>query len=95
MSDGKVYAGDVGTVIVLDTEADLSAAVDVSIVARDPAKADVVWPGVVTDGTKVRYVVQVDDLALAGSWRLQARVELPTGTWLGETVKMPVHKPFS
>lgn len=46
-----------------------------------------------TDGTDgiLRYITIIGDLDQAGTWILQAVVELPTGKWSSDTTKFKVH----
>jgi hypothetical protein len=90
----KVYVGDTGTAIVLDVGVNISAASAQSIEAQRPDGSTVSWAGTIFETNKVRFVTQADSLNVAGDWKLQSRVVLPTGTWLGEVVKLTVHRPF-
>lgn len=91
----KTYVGDIGTAIVLDTGQALAGASAVSIEARKPDGTLVSWPGTVVESTKVQFVSVADTFSRAGEWLLQAKVVLPSGTWLGETAALAVSKPFS
>ena len=55
---------------------------------------EVTWVATVVESTKVQFVTLADSLDMAGEWKLQARVVLPSGTWLGETVRLTVYRPF-
>lgn len=90
----KVYVGDTGTAIVLDVGQSLAGALAVSVEAQKPNGEAVSWTGAVFESTKVRFVTQAGSLDAPGVWRLQARVVLPSGTWLGEMAKLTVYKPF-
>lgn len=92
----KTYIGDTGTAIVLDTGHSLAGASAVSIEARKPnGSIEVSWPGTVVESTKVQFLTLAGTLDQAGEWLLQARVELSSGTWLGETARLTVYRPFS
>ena len=92
----KTYIGDTGTAIVLDTGQILSGASAVSIEARKPSGlADVSWSGTVVESTKIRFNTLSGTLDQAGDWFLQARVVMSGGTWLGETARLTVYRPFS
>ena len=91
----KTYIGDIGTAIVLDTGQSLAGASAVSIEVLKPVgAAPVSWAGTVVESTKVQFVSLADTFASAGEYKLQARVVLPGGTWLGETVGLTVYRPF-
>jgi hypothetical protein len=87
---GKIYVGDIGTLISLDTGVDLTAAISVAILAIRPDGSKVVWIGFGL-GTVINYTAQAGDLSQRGDWRLQAQVVLPSGKWSGETVILTVH----
>lgn len=90
----KVYVGDTGTALVLDTGQSLAGATAVSIEARKPNGTAVSWAGAVFETTKVRYISQAGTFDQAGDWKLQAYVQLPSGTWRGETALLPVFASF-
>lgn len=77
----EVFVGDVGTVISLDCEVDISAASVRRIVVRKPNGHRVQWMAVADGTTKIKYVTQSGDIDMAGDWDMQAYVELPT--WKG------------
>ncbi len=90
----KVYVGDTGTVIQLDTGQNLTTATAVSIEASKPNGAVVSWAGVVVSATKVEFVTGPTTLDISGKWVLQAKVVLPSGTWRGESANMTVYPVF-
>lgn len=90
----KVYMGDTGTELKLDTEVSLATATAQSIEARRPDGTTVSWPATVVEGTKVRFFTLADTLNAAGDWKLQARVTLPTGAWTGEVATLRVYRLF-
>jgi hypothetical protein len=92
----KVYVGDIGTALVLDTGQSLAGASSVSIEARKPnGSTEVSWTAAVVETTKVQHISLVGTFDMPGEWKLQARVVLASGTWLGETVGLTVYRPFS
>jgi hypothetical protein len=90
----KVYVGDTGTELQLDTGVSLASATAQSIEARRPDGTTVSWAGTVVESTKVRYISLADTFNQAGDWKLQAKVTLPTGTWTGEAVALRVYRLF-
>lgn len=91
----KVYVGDIGTLLQLDTGQPLSGATSVSIEVRKMATGvEVSLPGVVVSSTKVQVTSVADTFDVAGEWLLQAKVVLPSGTWLGETVPLRIYPKF-
>lgn len=87
----KVYVGDIGTEIILDTLVDITSATSVSIKARKPDGSAVTWPGAVYGGTSIRYVSQLNDLDMDGVWSLQGHVTSPAWSGSSEIVELRVH----
>ncbi len=87
----KPYVGDIGTLIQLDVGEALATATAQTIEARRPDGTTVSWAGTVVDATKVQYTTVAGTLNMPGEWRLQARVTLPSGTWLGEVATVTVY----
>jgi hypothetical protein len=88
----KIYTGDKGTDIVLDTQTNLTGALVTNIRVIKPDGSVVTWPGSVVNDTKIKYTTSLVDseLDLPGRYLLQAFVD--TGVWSGhgETVSMTV-----
>lgn len=91
----KVYVGDTGTAIVLDTLQDISTASLAAIEVRKPNGTLLTWTGSVYETTKVRFITLSDTLDLPGEWAMQAKVTMPSGSWLGEVALLRVYLPFS
>ena len=91
----KVYVVDVGTEIRLDVGVDLSGATEVGIAVLNPNGVESLWIGDPLGTTKVKYVIQADDMPVPGAWKLQAKLVMPTGIWFGETVTLNVYKKFT
>jgi len=88
----KVYVGDTGTAVILDTEEDLSTAISYSILARTPLGAELEWAADIYEVTKLKYVDTLGVIgAIAGEWRFKTKVSFPYGTWSGDTVRKTVH----
>lgn len=90
----KTYVGDIGTRITLDCGTDISAATARSIEVRKPDGTTTSWPAVASGTDALYFDTLADSLDRAGDWRLQAKVTLPSGIWLGETVLLRVYAPF-
>ena len=91
--ENKIYAGDVGTEILLDTGENISTASSLKIIFKN-RQGTGEWVGAVVETTKIRYITVADDLK-EGDWQLQASVVMPGRSGLGETVDMKVHAKFS
>ena len=90
----KVYVGDIGTVIVLDCGQDISAATVREIAVRKPDASLVTWTAVASGPNALAFTTVSGTLDRAGRWLLQAKVTLPSGSWLGETAELTVYAPF-
>ena len=82
MSD-KVYKGDIGTAIILDTDEDLAGASGFAIKYKKPSGRTGSWVAAPTETTKIAYVTQAGDLDEAGCWTLQGYAVDVGGTWTG------------
>lgn len=90
----KLYVGDTGTVITLDCGQDISAATARSIEVRKPDKTLVSWPATASGTTAIQFATLAGSLDMPGTWRLQAKVTMPTGVWRGETAQLEVYNLF-
>ena len=89
-----VFAGDVGTEIMVDCAADITTATVRSIIVRKPTGVKVVWPAEMLTSTMIKYTVVDGDLDVVGRWKLQAYVEMPSGRWFGEVATLNVARPI-
>lgn len=96
----KVYVGDIGTEIRLDTNPDDLAEIDIStanilkILVLKPSGAEEEWTATRYSTTnQITYTTIEGDLDESGSYRLQAYVawDSPASEHLGETVKLKVY----
>lgn len=91
----KIYVGDIGLKIRLDSQADLSGAAVQKILYRKPGDlTEYEWSATIEENRYVCYTVVEDDLDTAGEWLLQAYVETSTWEGRGETVRMTVYDIF-
>lgn len=88
MPDGEIRKGDIGTVFIVTVNnasavLDISLASDMDILFQKPSGNITRTASFTTDGTdgKMQYATIADDLDVAGSWKIQGRVTLPSGTW--------------
>lgn len=92
LTDAKIYVGDTGTTLNLDTKVSLAGAT-VAILAERPDDTKVIWPAAAV-GMVARYVTLAADLNQPGTWKLQARVTTAAGRWLGKTITLKVYDEF-
>lgn len=90
----KIYVGDIGTEILLDTGVNITTATVHNIKYKKPDGTTGTWTGTVKDFTKISYTVQAADLDQAGTYTLQAYVVM-VGYWSGETVTFIVYGDFA
>ncbi len=91
---GKIYKGDVGTEIILDTGEPLADAT-VHNIAYKNASSTGVFVGEVVETTKIRYITtSTDDLDVAGDWKFQPIVTLPSWSGRGETAVRAIYDDF-
>lgn len=96
----EIHLGDIGTAFEVtlmdcDVVVDISSASSIEIIFKKPDKSVVTQTAVFqTDGTDgiIQYITVLGDLDQIGTWYLQAKVTLPTGTWSSDTSKFKVYK---
>lgn len=92
---GKVYVGDVGTVIIVNTKEDLAAATVTNIKVQKPNKTEVIWAGTVYENTKIKYIIQEGDFDVPGDYMVQAYIEIPGWKGRGETTQFTVYARYT
>ncbi len=90
---GKIYVGDVGTEVILDTEEDLSTATTHNILWKSPGGSGT-WVGEVVETTKVRYIIQAGDWNYPGLWKFQTSIIMPNWSGTGETAEEEIYEAF-
>lgn len=90
----SVFKEDVGTEIVLDCGVDITSATVTNIVAAAPSGAVKTWAAVADGSTAIKRVTLAGDLDEAGTWTLQAYVEVPGWAGHGEAVQLIVRDPI-
>lgn len=95
MSTEKVYAGDLGTRVILDCGQDVSAATDRTIEVQKPNGSTDSWPAVAEGTNSIKFdTVGSNSFTVAGTWRLQAKITIGGAVWRGATVTVPVFANF-
>lgn len=84
-----LQVGDVGTEVVLDCGFNLSTATVMKIVARTPKGEKKTWNAVLEGTTKIKYTLASGDVDSAGTWQLQAYIEMPG--WLGHGLPLSLN----
>jgi len=103
MSKEEIHLGDIGTVFTVtlkedDTAVNVSTATTKQILFQDPSQSVTAKTAeFTTDGSdgKIYYTTVADDLDEAGTWQIQAKVIMPTGTWRSNTEEFKVYPNLS
>lgn len=90
----KIYKGDIGTVIIVDTGVDLTTATKCALKIKKPDKTTTEWVGEQSDTTKIKYTIIEGDLDQAGKYRVQSYVEFADWEGSGETTYFRVYDVF-
>lgn len=85
-----VFVGDVGTEIILDCGIDITTATVCKIYVQVGLTDKRVWDAFPHNTTCVRHIVQAGELDKAGTWALQAYVEMPGFKGKGKPVTLNV-----
>ncbi len=88
------YVGEIGTVILLDTSANISAATNKYIKCKKPDGTIVSWTATVAETTKLSYTTIAGDFNQAGMYRVQASLTLSGWSGLGETALFKILEAF-
>lgn len=95
----NIYQGATGLEIVVDCGRDLSGAGRTDLVVRTPSGAVKQWEAAVTTvnglASGLSYVTKAGDLAEAGTYRLQAAINLDGWTGRSRTVCLRVRPLFA
>lgn len=91
----KIYKGDTGTAIILDSGADILNGEIVKISILKPGLEDpVVRDAEIFETTKAKYVTVADDFNVVGKYKMQIIITSGVGIWRGETVRFTVFEHF-
>jgi len=81
---------DVGTLIRLDTETDLSLSTSVEIVALSPTGDTVALSGTVVSSTKIQHIKAATTLNMPGVWSLQAHAIFTSTEFYGQKISVQI-----
>ena len=90
----KHYINEIGAVIIVDTNMNLSRATKVLLQIKKPLGTTINWTGSVYNKTFIRYVVKRGDLNEAGRYLLQAYVEMPGYSGRGDSTDFTIYNVF-
>ena len=89
-----VFAGDVGTEIIVDCGVSVVNATVRKIVAVKPGGRRVRWDAVLEGTNQIKYTTLAGDLDVAGDWSVQAYIELPSWKGYGTIATLKVADPI-
>ena len=92
---GKIYKGDIGTILIVDVKSDISDATKLSLKVLDPDGISREWAGTLEGTTKIKYVIISGDLDKVGTYKVQPYVERPGWIGRGETAVFFVNEVFT
>lgn len=88
----KVYVGDIGTIIEVDCDEDISTATGYKLVVRKPDGTRADWTASIYGTTALRHTTVAGDLSVAGIYRVQPYMTLDSWTGRGKTVEFEVFR---
>lgn len=91
----KIYVGDIGTVITLDTNEVISGATTTDIKVKKGDGTIATWTGSLSGNDSVTYTIVDGDLSCSGIYKIQAYVDMTTWSGLGETAEFQVYAAFN
>ena len=90
----KIYVGDIGIIIILDTNETISDATTTDIEVKKGDGTMTTWTGSLSGTDSVEYMIVDGDLSCAGIYKIQAHVVTPAWDCLGNTVEFQVYDVF-
>ncbi len=91
----KIYVGDIGTVITLDTNESITSATTTDIKVKKGDGTIATWTGSLSGSDSVTYTTVDGDLSCSGIYKAQAYVVMTGWSGLGETVEFRVYAAFN
>lgn len=89
----SIYLGDIGTKIILNCGADISAATKREIKVRRPSGIRGTWTAIQETTTSISYITQAGDIDELGQWRIQSYVETPAWKLYGGATTLDILSP--
>ena len=98
MAANEIHKNDVGTIFEIEVRdsiktVNISTATDLFVIFKKPDGTTVQKTGVFkTDGSDgiIQYTTVLNDLDIAGKWKLQANIVLPNGSWYSDITNFEV-----
>lgn len=95
MAEDKIYVGDVGTVIKIDMQTDVSAATTTNFLVRNKG-GDATWTATVDSNNDnvLEYTTVTDDFDVAGTYFIQPYIVTTSWSGRGRTATLEVYEVF-
>lgn len=90
----KHYINEVGTIILVDCGCDITGATETKLKVRKPDGSLSEWVAIIEGTNYLKYIIQTNDLILAGKYYLQVSLILPGWSGLGETTDFFIHEVY-
>lgn len=91
----SAHKGDVGTLIKIDVQTDLSEMITLKIIFNRPDKTIGFWPAFIIEPTVMGYLFAPGDLNQAGIWSVQPYAESADSMAYGDVINFTVEKNLS
>ena len=91
----KVYVGDIGTLITLDTNESILSATTTDIKVKKGDGTIATWVGSLSGTDSVTYTTVDGDFSCLGIYKVQAYVVMTDWSGLGETAEFRVYAAFN
>lgn len=89
------FLNDVGTLISIDVQEDISTATHMSIKFKKPDGTYGSWPAFLEGLGAVQYITVNGDLDQVGVWYLQVYIEMPSWKGHSDITSIRVRQPLS
>lgn len=94
-SNEKVYAGDLGTRVILDCGQNVSAATARSIEVQKPDGSTASWSASASGTNSIQFDTEAgSSFNVPGTWRIQSKITIGGAVWRGKTVTLTVYPAF-
>jgi hypothetical protein len=90
----KVYVGDIGTTLILDTNEGIADATVTDIKVKKGDGTIATWSGSLSGTELITYTIVDGDFSCPGIYKVQTHVTKPGWSGLGETAEFQVYAAF-
>lgn len=92
---GKLFSGDVGTIISINMQRDITTATSYSLFVQNPDGTTTSWTPTITNTNFFEYTTVSGDFDQSGEYEIQPRLTLGGWTGSGDPIKFYVFKKTS